>query len=82
MYLKISISYLSIISLFHSEVVTLDSESSAEEFEDATDFNNSEYIFSDSPPVQPLNRHLSRLIKQQLSQVLKQSSLFSSQQYE
>ncbi|XP_017835852.1 FAS-associated factor 1 isoform X2 [Drosophila busckii] len=33
-------------------------ESSADEFEDATDFNNSEYIFSDSPPVQPLNRHL------------------------
>ncbi|XP_034476124.1 FAS-associated factor 1 isoform X1 [Drosophila innubila] len=41
-----------------SEVVNLDSESSADEFEDATDFNNSEYIFSDSPPVQPLNRHL------------------------
>jgi len=40
--------------------VNLDSESSADEFEDATDFNNSEYIFSDSPPVQPLNRHLSK----------------------
>ncbi|XP_030557831.1 FAS-associated factor 1 isoform X2 [Drosophila novamexicana] len=44
--------------LANTEVVTLDSESSADEFEDATDFNNSEYIFSDSPPVQPLNRHL------------------------
>lgn len=41
-----------------SEVVNIDSESSADEFEDATDFNNSEYIFSDSPPVPPLNRHL------------------------
>lgn len=53
--------YLSYFS-WHSDVVTLDSESSADEFEDATDFNNSEYIFSDSPPVQPLNRHLSRYI--------------------
>ncbi|KAI8036289.1 FAS-associated factor 1 isoform X1 [Drosophila gunungcola] len=40
------------------EVVTVDSESSADEFEDATDFNNAEYIFTDSPPAQPLNRHL------------------------
>ncbi|EDW35466.1 GL17286 [Drosophila persimilis] len=40
------------------DVVTLDSESSADEFEDATDFNTAEYIFTDSPPVQPLNRHL------------------------
>ncbi|EDW02560.1 GH19823 [Drosophila grimshawi] len=44
--------------LANTEVVTVDSESSADEFEDATDFNNSEYIFSDSPPVQSLNRHL------------------------
>ncbi|XP_016985374.1 FAS-associated factor 1 isoform X2 [Drosophila rhopaloa] len=40
------------------EVVNVDSESSADEFEDATDFNNAEYIFTDSPPAQPLNRHL------------------------
>ncbi|KAH8347984.1 hypothetical protein KR084_002913, partial [Drosophila pseudotakahashii] len=40
------------------DVVTVDSESSADEFEDATDFNNAEYIFTDSPPAQPLNRHL------------------------
>ncbi|XP_060658983.1 FAS-associated factor 1 isoform X1 [Drosophila nasuta] len=45
-------------ALNSSDVVNLDSESSADEFEDATDFNNSEYIFTDSPPVQPLNRHL------------------------
>lgn len=57
--------------------MTLDSESSADEFEDATDFNNSEYIFSDSPPVQPLNRHLSRFIKQKLSQVLKSYPRFA-----
>ncbi|XP_030386055.1 FAS-associated factor 1 isoform X2 [Scaptodrosophila lebanonensis] len=44
--------------LSNTEIVNVDSESSADEFEDATDFNNSEYIFSDSPPVQPLNRHL------------------------
>lgn len=55
--------------------MTLDSESSADEFEDATDFNNSEYIFSDSPPVQPLNRHLSMFVKQKVSQLLKLSSL-------
>jgi len=42
------------------DVVTVDSESSADEFEDATDFNNAEYIFTDSPPAQPLNRHLSK----------------------
>ncbi|KQS62483.1 uncharacterized protein Dere_GG22305, isoform D [Drosophila erecta] len=40
------------------EVVTADSESSADEFEDATDFNNAEYIFTDLPPAQHLNRHL------------------------
>ncbi|EDW85524.1 uncharacterized protein Dwil_GK23123 [Drosophila willistoni] len=41
-----------------SEPVTVDSGSSADEFEDATDFNNAEYIFSDSPPSQPITRHL------------------------
>lgn len=40
------------------DVVTVDSESSTDEFEDATDFNNAEYIFTDSPPAQPPNRHL------------------------
>ncbi|XP_020814501.1 FAS-associated factor 1 isoform X1 [Drosophila serrata] len=40
------------------ELVNVDSESSADEFEDATDFNNAEYTFTDSPPTQPLNRHL------------------------
>ncbi|XP_043645674.1 FAS-associated factor 1 isoform X2 [Drosophila teissieri] len=40
------------------DVVTVDSESSADEFEDATDFHNAEYIFTDLPPAQPLNRHL------------------------
>ncbi|KAH8327222.1 hypothetical protein KR074_007524 [Drosophila pseudoananassae] len=35
------------------DVVNVDSESSADEFEDATDFN-----FTDSPPAQPLNIHL------------------------
>ncbi|KAH8283575.1 hypothetical protein KR018_007660, partial [Drosophila ironensis] len=35
------------------ELVNVDSESSADEFEDATDFN-----FTDSPPAQPHNMHL------------------------
>jgi len=41
----------------------VDSESSTDEFEDATDFNNAEYIFTDSPPAQPPNRHLSKHYK-------------------
>lgn len=42
----------------NNATVVVDSDSSADEFEDASDFNNCEEFFTDSPPVQPQSRHL------------------------
>lgn len=42
----------------NNSTVVVDSDSSADEFEDASDFNNCEEFFTDSPPVQPQSRHL------------------------
>ncbi|XP_055920273.1 FAS-associated factor 1 isoform X2 [Eupeodes corollae] len=42
----------------NSSTVVVDSDSSADEFEDASDFNACEEFFTDSPPVQPQSRHL------------------------
>lgn len=42
----------------NNTTVVVDSDSSADEFEDASDFNNCEEFFTDSPPVQPQSRHL------------------------
>ncbi|XP_055837256.1 FAS-associated factor 1 isoform X2 [Episyrphus balteatus] len=41
-----------------NNTVVVDSDSSADEFEDASDFNACEEFFTDSPPVQPQSRHL------------------------
>lgn len=40
--------------------VGLDTDSSADEFEDASDFNACEEFFTDPPPVQSTTRHLSK----------------------
>ncbi|XP_055837255.1 FAS-associated factor 1 isoform X1 [Episyrphus balteatus] len=42
----------------NNSTVVVDSDSSADEFEDASDFNACEEFFTDSPPVQPQSRHL------------------------
>lgn len=39
----------------------LDTDSSADEFEDASDFNNCDEFFTDPPSTQPTVRHLSKL---------------------
>lgn len=49
------------ISVFYisSAILDLDTDSSADEFEDASDFNACEEFFTDPPPVQSTTRHLS-----------------------
>uniref|UniRef100_A0A1B0FPV9 UBX domain-containing protein n=1 Tax=Glossina morsitans morsitans TaxID=37546 RepID=A0A1B0FPV9_GLOMM len=41
-----------------ANVMGLDTDSSTDEFEDASDFNNCEEFFTDPPPVQSASRHL------------------------